>query len=100
MPYQSKFSNEDIESLYEAILKLENPEECHRFFEDICTINEIFEMAQRLKVAKMLDAGMPYHQIVSETKASTATISRVSKSLTYGAEGYHAILKKLKDEKK
>jgi len=100
MSYQSKFSNEDIISLYEAILKLENPEECQRFFEDICTINEIFEMAQRLKVAKMLDAGIPYHQIVSETKASTATISRVSKSLIYGAEGYHLILKKLKNEHK
>jgi len=100
MPYKSKFTNQDIEYLYEAILKLENSEECQRFFEDVCTVNEIFEMAQRLKVAKMLDTGMPYHQIVSETKASTATISRVSKSLIYGAEGYHLILKKLKDEEK
>jgi TrpR-related protein YerC/YecD len=98
MSYKSKFANEDMEVLFEAVLLLENKEECYRFFEDLCTVKEIFDMAQRFKVAKMLQEKTPYHQIVAETKASTATISRVSKSLTYGADGYHTIFNKQKDK--
>lgn len=96
--YKSKFANKDIENLYNNILKLENVEECYRFFEDLCTIKEIFDMAQRLKVAEMLSDKKPYQEIVNETKASTATISRVNKSLQYGAEGYHLIFKKQNHE--
>jgi TrpR-related protein YerC/YecD len=94
MSYKSKFANQDIDELFEMMLKLETVEECYRFFEDLCTIKEIFDMAQRLKVAKMLQDKHSYQDIVNETKASTATISRVAKSLTYGAEGYHTLFKK------
>jgi TrpR-related protein YerC/YecD len=96
--YRSKFANEDIDHLYEAIIKLETVEECYRFFEDLCTINEVMDMSQRLKVAKMLQEKKPYQEITQETKASTATISRVNKSLIYGAEGYHLIFNKLSKE--
>ncbi len=96
--YKSKFSNKDIDDLFQAILKLETEEECYRFFEDICTIKEVQDMSQRLKVAKLLQNKIPYQEIVNETKASTATISRVNKSLIYGAEGYHLIFKKLNEE--
>ncbi len=93
--YQSKFASEDIELLFDAVLKLENKEECYRFFEDLCTIKEIQDMGQRMKVVKMLDAKVPYQVISSETHASTATISRINKSLHYGADGYRLILNKL-----
>lgn len=94
--YKSRFTTDEIDHLYEAILKLENLEECHRFFEDLCTIKEIGDMAQRLSVAKMLEEKIPYQEIVNKTKASTATISRVNKSLIYGADGYHLYFDKLK----
>ncbi|AUD63920.1 TrpR-like protein YerC/YecD [Tenericutes bacterium MO-XQ] len=94
MSYKSKFANQDIDDLFEMMLKLETVEECYRFFEDLCTIKEVFDMAQRLKVAKMLQEKHSYQDIVKETKASTATISRVAKSLTYGAEGYHTLFNK------
>jgi TrpR-related protein YerC/YecD len=96
MSYTSKFAHEDMELLFDAILALEDKSECYRFFEDLCTIKEIQDMAQRIKVADMLDKKTPYHQIVTETHASTATISRVNKALVYGAEGYKTILHKLK----
>ena len=88
MSYKSKFANQDIDQLFEAVLKLDTIEECYRFFEDLCTIKEVQDMSQRLRVAKMLNEKHSYQSIVLETKASTATISRVAKSLTYGAEGY------------
>lgn len=94
--YKSRFSTEDIDELFDMILKLESIEECYRYFEDLCTIKEIQDMAQRWKVAVMLEEKIPYTKISEETKASTATISRVSKCLTYGAEGYHLMLKKMK----
>lgn len=96
--YKSRFANEDIEDLYKDILRLESVEECYRLFEDLCTINEIQDMAQRLKVAKMLQDKKPYQEIVDTTKASTATVSRVNKSLVYGAEGYHLLFKKINQE--
>ena len=83
---------ESIKRLFEAILRLESVEECRCFFEDICTIKEIKDIAQRLKVATLLRAGVSYIQISRETGASTATISRVSKCLEYGAGGYKTVL--------
>ncbi|MCQ2547652.1 MAG: YerC/YecD family TrpR-related protein [Clostridia bacterium] len=87
----------EVEKLYEAILKLETVEECDKFFEDICTINEVISIAQRLEVAKLLDQGKTYVQVEQETKASTATISRVNKCLLYG-KGYRLVLDRLKEE--
>jgi TrpR-related protein YerC/YecD len=80
--------NSDVDALFEAILSLESLEECYAFFEDACTIKEILDISQRLKAAKMLSAGANYADISRETGMSTATISRVSKCLDYGAGGY------------
>ncbi|AZR72007.1 hypothetical protein BBF96_00450 [Anoxybacter fermentans] len=83
------------DQLFKAILLLENEEECYRFFEDICTVNEIKSIAQRLEVAKMLKEGATYEEIAKVTGASTATISRVKRCLNYGADGYQLVLKRL-----
>ncbi|MBE3101792.1 MAG: hypothetical protein IMZ47_05925 [Firmicutes bacterium] len=95
MEYQSKFKDEQVDQLFEAILCLNDREECYRFFEDICTINEIKSLAQRLEVAMMLRGKKTYHEIAEKTGASTATISRVNRALIYGADGYNLILDKL-----
>ena len=95
MAYESKFKSEDITGLFEAVLTLENEEECYRFFEDLCTINELKAMAQRWQVAKLLAAKKTYSEIEDETAASTATISRINKCLLYGADGYKTVLAKL-----
>ena len=95
MPYDSKFKRDDIDELFEGILSLKTVDECYRFFEDICTINEINSIAQRLQVAKMLDNKCTYKEIEQETKASTATISRINKCLVYGADGYKILLDNL-----
>lgn len=95
MVYNSKIKNEQIDNFFEAILKLENIEECYRFFEDVCTIKEIQSIAQRLYVAKLLRQDKTYNEIEEETGASTATISRISRALNYGADGYNIILDKL-----
>lgn len=95
MSYDSKFKREDIDELFRAILLLEDQEDCYRFFEDICTINEIHAIAQRLQVAKLLSENRTYSEIESLTKASTATISRINKCLIYGADGYKRILSRL-----
>lgn len=87
-----------VDSLFDAILKLENREECYKFFEDVCTINEILSFAQRMEVAKMLMAGKTYLEISEMTGASTATISRVNRSLTYGADGYRIVFDRLNEE--
>ena len=81
--------------LFKAILKLETIDECYDFFEDLCTVNEIKSMSQRMLVAKMLKGKKIYSDIVNETGASTATISRVNRALEYGCDGYKRILKKL-----
>lgn len=94
MPINEKLRDELTDKLFEAILSLETVEECYRFFEDIATIGEIKALAQRLEVAKMLDAGMTYEDIVAATGASTATISRVKKCLHYGADGYRIVLER------
>jgi TrpR-related protein YerC/YecD len=88
-----------VDSLFQAILLLENEEECYRFFEDIATIGEIKALAQRLEVAKMLERDETYTKITEVTGASTATISRVKKCLFYGADGYKLVLKKLAEKK-
>ncbi len=98
MAYESKFKSEDIDELFEAILVLEDEEDCYRFFEDICTVNELYSIAQRLKVAKLLYRRETYEEIEAETNASTATISRINKCLRYGADGYRRILERLEEE--
>ncbi len=94
--YRSKIKNKDIDELFEAILNLENLENCYRFFEDICTVNEIHALAQRFQVAKMLSEGKTYTEIEKETTASTATISRINRCLEYGADGYRRAIDKIK----
>jgi len=97
--YNSKLKSEDADHFFKAILSLETEEECYRFFEDVCTIGELRSIAQRFAVARLLDEGVTYNAIVDSTNASTATISRVNKCLTYGAEGYRLALDRLKKEK-
>ena len=80
--------NTDQEALFEAILTLRSPEECYAFFKDLCTYQELNAMAQRLQVAKMLHEGHVFHEIVEETGASTATISRVNRAIKDGCDGY------------
>ena len=98
MSYESRFKRQDIDELFEAILSLENEEDCYRFFEDICTINEIHAIAQRLQVAKLLSEKKTYTEIEAITNASTATISRINKCLVYGADGYKRVLERLKED--
>ena len=86
------------DQLFKAILSLKDEEQCYKFFEDIGTINEIKSFAQRFDVAKMLSEGMTYGDISGKTGASTATISRVSKCLNYGADGYNLVIERLKEK--
>ncbi|WP_199617531.1 YerC/YecD family TrpR-related protein [Paenibacillus alkalitolerans] len=90
-----KLNDKSIDQLFEAILTLENLEECYLFFDDLCTINEIQSLSQRLEVARMLRKGSTYNQIETETGASTATISRVKRCLNYGNDGYKFTLERL-----
>ncbi|MFI3116176.1 MAG: YerC/YecD family TrpR-related protein [Clostridia bacterium] len=94
----SKIHSESLTRLFEGILRLENVDECYDFFEDICTITEILAMKQRFEVATLLNQDMLYSDIVSKTRASTATISRVNKALEYGNDGYKTVLERLKNE--
>lgn len=91
----SKIKSEEMDLLFEAILKLENREECYKFFEDIATINEVKALAQRMQVAKLLNEKKTYTEIAEITKASTATISRVNRCVTYGTGGYKIVLERL-----
>ena len=95
-----KLKSAEMDVLFKAMLSLESVEECYAFFEDLCTVNELKSMAQRLQVALLLDKGGTYTDIVSLTGASTATISRVNRCLNYGTDGYSNILKKLSEEGK
>ncbi len=90
-----KLHTKEVDTLFEAILSLESVEECYSFFEDVCTIREILDIAQRLKAARMLKDGENYSVISRETGMSTATISRVSKCLEYGDGGYELALERL-----
>lgn len=92
----SKIKDDITDRLFEAILTLETVEECYAFFEDICTVHEIKSLAQRLEVAKMLQNKKTYTDIGQATGASTATISRVNRCLSYGSDGYKMVLDRLK----
>lgn len=95
MTINPKLQDESTDRLFDAILQLENREECYQFFEDISTISELKALAQRLEVAKMLQEKHTYEDIVESTGASTATISRVKRCLNYGADGYKLILARI-----
>ncbi len=92
-----KIKNEETDFLFQAILSLKNTDECYQFFEDLCTVSELKAMAQRIVVAKMLSEKCVYSEIVKKTGASTATISRVNRSLEYGCDAYAMIFNRLKE---
>lgn len=94
----NKLQNKNVDFLFKAILALENTEECYDFFEDLCTVQELKTLSQRIVVAKMLSEKCVYTDIVNATGASTATISRVNRSLQYGCDGYDKIFEKIKLE--
>jgi TrpR-related protein YerC/YecD len=86
-----KIRNEAVDHLFDAILCLKDSEECYTFFEDVCTVNELLSLSQRFEVAKMLRDQKTYLEIAEKTGASTATISRVNRSLNYGNDGYDMV---------
>jgi TrpR-related protein YerC/YecD len=90
-----KLRDKSVDQLFEAILQIQTLEEAYIFFDDLCTVNEIQSLAQRLEVARMLRKGHTYNQIEAETGASTATISRVKRCLNYGTDGYKMALERL-----
>ena len=89
---------EAVNELFEAVLQLKDKEECYRFFEDVCTVNELLSISQRFEVAKMLTQKKTYLEIAEKTGASTATISRVNRALMYGQDGYSMILDRMKKD--
>ena len=95
-----KLRSPATDALFEAILSLETVDECYKFFEDACTIKEILDISQRYEVARLLSEKKNYQEISKETGASTATISRVAKWLSYGSDGYALVLERLKENKK
>lgn len=95
-----KIKTPAVEKLFEAILSLENMDECFDFFEDICTINELLSLSQRFEVARMLREQRTYLEIAEKTGASTATISRVNRSLNYGNDGYDMVIARMDKDKK
>lgn len=95
MAYEPVIQSEQLDGLFEAVLKLESVEECYRFFEDLCTVHEMQDMGQRFEVARQLRAEVTYHDIVERTGASTATISRVNRCLNYGTGGYRLVLERM-----
>ena len=93
-----KFRSEAVDQLFQTFLNLESIEECYAYFEDICTVKEILDMAQRLETAILLSQGNSYQKIMEKVEISTATIGRVSKCLNYGTGGYKMAISKLKEE--
>ena len=91
-----KLKDAQMDDLFSAILSLQTLEECYNFFDDLCTVAELKAMEQRWQVAKMLEEGVVYSEIAARTGASTATISRVNRSLNYGADGYRLAMKRTK----
>lgn len=89
--------NKTLDRLFDAVLTLQNREECYRFFEDICTANELISISQRLEVARMLREKKTYLEIAETTGASTATISRVNRALNYGKDGYGMVFERLNE---
>ena len=96
--YSSRLQSERVDALAKAFLALENEEDCYRLFEDLFTIREVQDLAQRLEVAQLLSEKATYTDIVEKTGVSTATIGRVNRALNYGAGGYQLVLKKLREE--
>ncbi|HJV47411.1 MAG TPA: YerC/YecD family TrpR-related protein [Bacillota bacterium] len=94
-----KIRGKELEQLFKAILSLETIDDCYVLFDDLCTVNEMKSMAQRLEVARMLREGFTYNQIEDETGASTATISRVKRCLNYGNDGYQMALDRINGTK-
>ena len=94
----TKKNKENGDLLYESILTLRDLDECKRFFEDLCTVAELRAMEQRFEVALLLNDGMIYNDILERTGASSATISRVNRSLQYGADGYQTVLPRVKEK--
>lgn len=92
-----KIKNDAVDSLFDAILCLKNRDECYSFFEDLCTVNELLSMSQRFEVASMLKNHRTYLEIAEKTGASTATISRVNRSLNYGNDGYEIVFDRMKE---
>ena len=92
-----KLRTEAVDHLFDAILSLQNKEECYTFFEDVCTVNELLSLSQRFEVAKMLRDQKTHLDIAEKTGASTATISRVNRSLNYGNDGYDMVFSRLQD---
>jgi len=93
-----KIKTEAVDHLFEAVLALQSAEECYSFFSDVCTVNELQSLSQRYEVARMLREKRTYLEIAEQTGASTATISRVNRSLNYGNDGYDMIFSRLKKE--
>ena len=100
MTEKNSRKNETVDALFDAILSLESREECYAFFEDLCTVKEISDMAQRLEAAKLLLGGRTYAQIVKEVKISTATISRINRCIQYGTGGYQSVIEKISAQEK
>ncbi len=90
-----KIQTDAVDHLFEAILCLKSKEECYNFFEDLCTVNELLSLSQRYEVASMLKDRKTYLEIAEKTGASTATISRVNRSLNYGNDGYGLVFNRL-----
>lgn len=91
----NKLKDKNVDFLFQAILELRTMEECYDFFSDLCTVTELKAISQRIVVAKLLSEHRVYNEIVEETGASTATISRVNRSLNYGCDGYEKIFERL-----
>ena len=91
-----KLKTDAVDHLFDAILTLKSRDECYAFFEDVCTVNELLSFAQRYEVATMLNENKTYLEISEQTGASTATISRVNRSLNYGNDGYEMVFERLK----
>ncbi|MBR2590399.1 MAG: helix-turn-helix domain-containing protein [Clostridia bacterium] len=96
----SKIQSQSIDTLLKTISLMDDVEDLRLFFEDVCTIHELHDMAQRFEVAVLLDEGLNYQQIAAKTNVSTATISRVSRCLNYGDGGYQCAIEKLKENNK
>ena len=90
--------NKAVDHLFDAILSLKDKEECYTFFEDVCTVNELLSLSKRFEVARMLREQKTYLDIAEQTGASTATISRVNRSLNYGKDGYDMVFSRVKFE--
>ena len=93
-------SRDKDDTLYQAILTLNNLDECRRFFQDLCTVSELRAMEQRMEVALLLDDGLIYNDILERTGASSATISRVNRALLYGADGYKDVIPRVRENQK